>query len=254
MAIEIAAKKRETSGSAEARRMRKAGRLPGVIYNSKGESKLIELVKHDFERMLHHHTSENLIVDVTVDGQALGMALLKEVQHDPISGSVMHVDFVEISMTRKLRVNIAITPVGIPVGVDQGGGIMEQVLRSVEVECLPADLVEGFKVDVSHLGVGDSLLVRDLKLGDKYAIITTGNLAVVAVAEPMAEETPAEGVAVAVAEGGAGPEVIAKGKKDEEGEEGVDAKAGAKGGKDEAKPGAGAKPAAGKDAKGGKGK
>ncbi|MCE9613717.1 MAG: 50S ribosomal protein L25 [Lentisphaerae bacterium] len=252
MQNEVLATKREKTGSAEARRLRKAGKLPAVIYNNKGESKLIQVVMHDFERMLHHHTSENLIVDVVVDGQPLGKALLKEVQHDPVTGSLVHVDLVEISMTQKLRVNIAITPVGQPVGVE-AGGIMEQVLRYLEVECLPADLVEDFKVDVGHLKIGDSLLVRDLTVGEKYHVLTNGALAVIAVAQPK-EEEEATPEAAAAAEGAAEPEVIAKGKKEEEGEgaEGAapDAK-GAKGGKEAAGAAKGgeAKPAA---AKGGK--
>lgn len=240
MQNEIVAMKRETTGSAEARRLRKVGQLPAVIYNNKGESRKIQLVMHDFARMLHHHTSENLIVDVNLDGQPLGKALLKEVQHDPVSGALVHVDLVEISMTQKLRVNIALTPVGQCVGVE-AGGIMEQVLRTIEVECLPGDLVEDFKVDVAQLKIGDSLLVRDLQLGDKYSVLTSGALAVIAVSEPKEEEA-ATPEAAAAAAGAAEPEVIAKGKKEEE--EGAAAAGGA-----EAKPAKGGKEA---EAKGGK--
>ncbi len=249
MANEVAAKKREKTGSAEARRMRLAGRLPGVVYNNKGEASHIELVLHDFERLLQHHTSENLIVDLTVDGAAAGKALLKEVQHDPITGYVVHVDLMAISMTQKLRLHIEITPVGQPAGVE-AGGIMEQVLRSVEVECLPADLVEDFKVDVSALKIGDSMLVRDLELGDKYTVITSGALAVVAVAQPREEEAAPDAAAATGVAAGTEPEVIAKGKKEEEGEEGAEGKPAAKGGAAPAKDAkAGAAPA--KDAKGG---
>lgn len=243
MAIEIAAKKRETSGSAMARRLRRAGNLPGVIYNSKGQSTMIELAKHGFEQMLHHHATENLIVDVTIDGQVLGKALLKEVQHDPVSGHVIHVDLVEISMTRKLRVNIPVAPVGNAPGVE-AGGTLEQVLRSIEVEVLPGDLVEEFKVDVSKLNIGDSLLVRDLQLGDKFTILTNGSLAVVAVAQPRLEEEVA--ATATAAEGAKEPEVIAR-KAGEEAAEGAEAAPG-KGGAAPAKGAA----AAAKPAKGGK--
>lgn len=251
MAIEIAAMKREQMGSAASRRLRHAGRVPAVIYNRQGVTRLVDLDKHAFQQMLLHHTSENLIVDVQINGEVLGKALLKEVQHDPVSGHVLHADFLEISMTEKLRVNIAVESTGTAVGVEQGGGILEHVLRQIEVECLPGDLVESFQVDVSALKVGDSMLVRDLNLGDKYAVLTPEALAVFLVSMPKQEE---EVVAAPGAEA-TEPEVIARKAKEDAEAAPTDAKAGAKpsaAGDAKGKAGADAKGKAGGEAKGGK--
>jgi large subunit ribosomal protein L25 len=195
--------------------MRRAGRLPGIIYGG-AATHHVEIEQHAFEQMLHHHASENLILDVEIDGEPLGKALLKEVQHDPLSGHPLHVDLVEVSMTDTLRVSIPIDLVGHPVGVEFGGNL-EHALRELEVECLPDDIVDSFQVDVSALRIGDTILVRELQLGDKYTILAPGDLAVAAVAEPRIEEEPvaAEGAAEAPAE----PEVIGRKAAEEEEEE-----------------------------------
>lgn len=253
MAIEIVAVKREKSGSAAARRMRSAGRLPGVIYNRTGTVHQVELELHGFEMMLRHHASENLIVDVQLDGAPLGKALLKDVQHDPITGHVLHVDFLEISMTEKLRVSIPVELTGEATGVLEQGGILEHVLREIEVECLPSDLVEVFKVPVNALKLNESLLVRDLNLGSAYTVLTSGALAVALVTEPKEEEAPAEAAAVAGA--ATEPEVIRKGKE-EEGEGGAAEEPAKGGGKEKAAAGGGKEKAAGggKEKSGGKDK
>lgn len=191
--------------------------------------------EHDFKMALKGHASEHLIMDLDVEGEQGHKVLLKDVQHHPVSGRVLHADFHEVSMTKKLRVEIPITLVGDPVGVTQMGGILEHILRSVEVECLPADILEHVDIDVGNLSIGDSVTVGDIKLDmAKYTIISDESLAVATVAAPRAEEEvkPAE-EAVAGAEA-AGPEVITE-KKPEEGEAGA-AEEGKKGaGKEEAK-------------------
>ena len=196
----------------------------------------MQLNSHEFENMLRHHSSNQLLVTIDLDGQALP-ALLREVQTDVINGLVIHADFGEISLTRKLRVSIGLRLAGEPDGVKNEGGILEQTLRQVEVECLPSDMVEFFTVDVSHLKLGQSMAVRDLKLGDKYTLVTHGDVSVATIVA-MAEEEVVE--AAAPAEGavaGGEPEIITKGKK-EEGEEG------------EGAPAAGDKKAGGGDKKG----
>jgi len=217
--IRVAATSREETGTGDARRLRRAGWLPGVINDEKGQSRLIKLNLHDFDVMLHHHTSENLMINVDVDGKPGGKVLLKEVQHHPLTGEVLHVDFVEVSMTRKMRVEMPIVLTGEPVGVAQEGGIMEQMLREVEVECLPQDLIEHFEVDVSHLGIGDALMVGDLTVSDAFTLITAPDVAVAAVAAPRIEEEVApveEGEEAAEGEEGEG---AGEGGAEEEGEE-----------------------------------
>jgi large subunit ribosomal protein L25 len=228
--IRLEAKTREATGTTAVRRLRRTGALPGVVYNDKGETVNVQMDRHGFQQMLRHHRSESLILDLVVDGGAVRKVLLKEVQHDPITNSAVHVDLQEVSMTRKMRVGIAIELFGDPVGVTQGGGILETLSRSVEVECLPADLVESFRVDVSALNVGDSLHVSDLKLDPKFHIITDPAIAIAGVVAPKMEEeaAPAEEGA-----GAAEPEVI--GAKKEEGEEAAEPEEGKKEKKDEGK-------------------
>lgn len=216
---------RTLSGTASARRMRRDGWLPGVINADKGATRMVRLNRHDFEQMLHRHRSENLILDVSVDEEAPKKMLLKEVQHHPLTGHPLHIDFIEISMTKKMRFEIPLRLTGEPSGVLQEGGILEQPLRVLQVECLPPDLVEELLVDVSTLKLGASILVRDLKLDPKLTIVTTGDIAVAAVSAPRVEEE----VKPEEAAGAAGePEVIGA-KKEEEGEA---APAAEKGGKE----------------------
>ena len=235
---------RTLSGSASARRMRRDGWLPGVINVDKGAARMVQLNRHDFEQMLQRHRSENLILDVSVDSDAPKKMLLKEVQHHPLTGQPQHIDLIEISMTKKMRFEIPLRLTGEPSGVLQEGGILEQPLRVLQVECLPPDLVEEILVDVSDLKLGASILVRDLKLDPKLTIATTGDIAVAAVSAPRVEEE----VKPEAVEGAAEPEVIGA-KKAEEGEEA--APAAEKGGKEGAGKEKGGKEGAAKE-KGGK--
>jgi large subunit ribosomal protein L25 len=166
------------------------------------------------------HTSKQLLVTLDLDGTEVP-ALMRELQNDVIGGTPIHVDFGEVSLTEKVRVVVPIVLQGEPHGVKLQGGVLEQVLRSVEVECLPADIAEKFTVDVSGLKLDESLFVRDLKLGDKYTLVTRGDVAVAVVTNPDEDSSakPAAG-----AEEAASPEVINKGKKEEEGAAKADAK------------------------------
>lgn len=211
--IKLSASKRESAGTAAARSLRKTGWMPAVIYGEKG-ARSLKINRHAFDTMLKHHTSENLIVDLDVEGDGTTKALLREVQHEAVMGGVLHADFLEISMTRKMRVTIALALKGEPEGVSIGGGILEHLLRHLEVECLPGDLVEAIDVDVSKLKLGDTLMVRDLVVDSKFTVLSSGDVAVATVVAPREEKVEE----AAAAEGEAAqPEVIGK-KKEEEGE------------------------------------
>ena len=200
--IKIKAEQRQEQGSGAVRRLRNKGIVPAAMNRISGGSTLLQLNAHEFENMLHHHSSNQLLVTIDLDGQNLP-ALLREVQTDVMNGHVIHAD-------------IGLRLTGEPDGVKNEGGILEQTLRQIEVECLPADMVEFFSVDVSHLKLGQSLAVKDLNLGDKYTSITHGDVSVATIVA-MAEEEVAE--AAAPAEGataGSEPEIITKGKKEEE--------------------------------------
>jgi large subunit ribosomal protein L25 len=190
-----------------------------------------------------------MLVDLDVAGSPPRKVLLKSLQHHPVMGQVTHIDFYEVSMTRRLSVSVPLRLVGDPVGVTQQGGILDHLLRSIEVECLPADILEEIPVDVTELAVGKHLSVKDIKLDPaKYTILTGADVAIAAVSMPKAEEevaAPAEG------EASAEPEVLT-GKKPEEGEgaeagKEAPAKAGKEAGAKGAAPAKEAAPKAGKE-------
>jgi len=210
----IEATGRKISGSAGARRLRRSGQLPGVVNTEEGESHLIQMDKHGFTMMLHHHASENVIIDLSIDGGSATKVLVKHVQHDTLSGDLLHVDLMEISMTRKMKIMVPLQLVGESKGVE-AGGVLEHLLREIEVECLPTDLVEFFEIEVAELEIGDSVLVGELNLGAKFTVLTADDVAITHVAAPRVEEEPevAEGEEPAEGEeveAGAEPEVIGK--------------------------------------------
>ncbi|MEI8243311.1 MAG: 50S ribosomal protein L25 [bacterium] len=222
--IKIKAEPRQEQGSGAVRRLRRKGIVPAAMNRIAGGSTLMQVNAHEFENMLRHHSSNQLLVSIDFDDQSLP-ALLREIQTDVMTGHVIHADFGEISLTRKLRVSIGLRLAGEPEGVKNEGGILEQTLRQVEVECLPADMVEFFTLDVSALKLGQALAVRDLKLGDKYTILTSGDIAVATIVAMAEEEVVEAAVPSASATATGEPEIITKGKK-EDGEEGEAAAAG----------------------------
>lgn len=210
----LLAKQRDVKGSGPARRLRRAGWVPAIIYADGKPGQMIQVREHDIEQLLRGHRGEHMLMDVEVEGDRLHKVLVKEVQHDPVTGRIIHADFHEVSMTKKLRVEVPIRLVGIPAGVAQQGGVLEHVLRTVEVECLPTDIPEYVEVDVSHLTIGHSVTVRDIKVDPtKITITTAPDLAVAAVAAPKVEEEVTAPAAEAVA---AEPEVIREKKPEAE--------------------------------------
>ena len=176
----LIAKKRDLEGSSNARRLRGAGSLPGVVYGADREPVSVVLNSHDFEQVLHHHTSESLIIAIELEGEGDMSALVKDVQHHPVTGEIMHVDLMRIEANRPIHVDVALELVGEAAGV-KAGGVLDHVMHSILVECLPADLVESFDVDVSSLAIGASLHVSDLKLGDQYKVLVDGDAIVAAI-------------------------------------------------------------------------
>ena len=249
-AVKVVAQPREVKG-AGARRLRRTGIVPAIVYGAGTEARMIQLSAHDFDQVLKGHMGEHMVMDLEVGGDKPLKVLLKDVQHHPVSHKIIHADFNEISMTKKLRIDIPIKLVGDPVGVTQQGGILEPITRSIMVECLPADIVESFTLDVSALNIGDSLLAVSIPIDkSKYTILTSPDQAIVKVSAPKAEEEVAPAAAEAVP---GEPEVITEKKVEgEEGEEGGEE--GKKDGKKEAAKGGdakkdAAKPEAKKDAK-----
>lgn len=200
--LKLAAQKRAMLGTNRVARLRKSGWLPGVVYDANGRSLPVQVQRHALEMMLRRHAGQNLILDLELEGEKARKVLLKDTQRDHLKDHLLHADFLEISMSRKLRVAVAIRLVGEPLGVSLQSGVMEHLLRSVEVECLPADIVQELPLDVSNLSIGDTLAVRDLKVDPKLTILTAPEITVVSVQIPhFEEEKPAEEAAEAAAEG-----------------------------------------------------
>ncbi len=214
--IRMKAELRTEQGSSAAGRLRRAGSVPAAVNRIGGGTTLVKFDAHAFKAMLRHHTSEHVLVMLELDGQDVP-ALMREVQYNVMTGYPIHVDFGEVSLSKKLRVSIPVHLFGEPEGVKVDGGILQQSIRAIEVDCLPMDIVEHFDADVSSLKLDQSLFVRDLKLGDKYTVITAKDVPVATVVSAAAEEV------VATAEGAAAgtPEVVVKGKKEEGAAEGA---------------------------------
>jgi large subunit ribosomal protein L25 len=205
--IRIKAETRTELGTGAVRRLRRTGMIPGsVMKMKKGGTELIKLPKHDFMMAMRGRSGKQLLVTLDMNGTEVP-ALLREMQNDVLAGTPIHVDFSEVSLTEKVRVTVPVYLVGESVGVKLGGGILEQVLRTIDVECLPEDIAEKFDIDVTNLGLDQTMFVRDLQLGEKFTVVTRGELALAVV------KAPAD--AAGAAEGGKSPDVIKKGKEEE---------------------------------------
>lgn len=201
---------RELKGSANARRMRRSGVIPGVIYKAGSEAREISLPQHEFEQMLRHHAGDQLMVNIAVDGKD-GSVLLKDVQYDALTGNVTHVDFMEVSMTKRLKVQISIELVGEAEGVKTQGGVLDHSLYSVEVSCLPGDILEKIEVDVSDLKIGDVMTVKDIEIDtSKYEILEDEEATVASVLAPRVAVAEDEDEEISDGE----PEVITEKKQE----------------------------------------
>lgn len=241
VALKVKAQPRTGAGTSNVRRLRRQGSIPAVIYGVGKAPQNLQVNTRDFSRTLHAQSGEHVMMDLEIGEGDVRKVLLQEVQHHPVSHDIIHADFHEISMTEKLRVKVPLRLVGEPVGVSQQSGVLEHLLREIEIECLPLDIPDHIELDVTTLDVGHGFKAGDIKLdAAKFRLITDKNLAVAAVAAQRAEE---EVAAAPAAEGAAAEPEVLREKKPEEGE------AAAGEGKGEGKPAAGAKaeakPAAG---------
>ena len=211
--IRIKAEPRAEHGTGAVRRLRRTGMIPGsVMKMKKGGTELIKLPEHDFLMAIRGRTGKQLLVTLDMDGKDVSV-LLREMQNDVLKGTPIHVDFSEVSLSEKVRVTIPVRLVGEAVGVKIGGGVLEQVLRTVDIDCLPTDIPEKFDIDVSSLGLDQTMFVRDMKLDEKYTVVTRGELALAVVKAP--DDVPAAGAAAQAGAEAAAPKVIKKGKEEE---------------------------------------
>jgi large subunit ribosomal protein L25 len=230
----VESKERQSGGKNDARRLRKTGMVPAVLYGA-GQAPLnIAVDPKQINRILHSEQGHNSIFDMTAGGDS-GKVMIVDWQYEPIKGALLHVDLKRIAMDKLLRVSVPITLKGEAPGVKLQGGILEQVLREVEIECLPADIPGHLDADVSQLNFGEVIRVSDLPHDDKVKFITDEDQTVahVVAVKEVVEAAPAEGAEVAATT--AEPEVIKKGKQDAEGEAAEGGDKGAKAEKSEKK-------------------
>jgi large subunit ribosomal protein L25 len=231
METTLEATARDTFGKNEARRTRREGRVPAVLYGGDGKGATpIAVPPKALLKILHSESGQNTLISLKLAGAGDTRVLVKDFQIDPITHEVLHADFYRIAMDRVLEVTIPVTVHGEPKGVKQQGGILEFIRREIVIECLPADIPEHIDIDVSELMLHQGVRVRDIATSPKWKAVTEGEAMLVHVIMPKAEEVaaPADAAAAATATP-AEPEVIKKGKK-EEGEDAKDEK------KDEKKP------------------
>lgn len=215
--IVLKADQRTGSGKKIAKQLRSTGQLPAVVYGEKEAPITCAVDERALTDVLHAHGRNAIITLETSDKSQ--STIVKELQQHPVRGNILHVDFHRIDLTRKIIVEVPVDSHGIPFGVRNDGGILEHMLHHIEIECLPTDIPEHIEIDVSELGVGDSLHVSDITVDDKLTIITDGERTVFSLAAPTVrgedEEEEVEDELAAEDEMQE-PEVIERGKRDED--------------------------------------
>lgn len=210
----LSAEVRNDRGKGVARKLRAAGRVPGIIYGHGREPQSLSLVARDLDKLLSQIAAGSTVIDLTL-GKATTKTLIREIQRHPFKKQVLHIDFMELVAGEKVIVDIPLVFVGVPEGVRLSGALLEQIVHSIEVNVDPAYIPNHIDVDVTHLAMGHSLHVRDLKLPEGLEVLTDEDTTICAVIAPRAVvEEKAEGEADAAAAGE--PELIRKAKEDEE--------------------------------------
>jgi large subunit ribosomal protein L25 len=213
---------RDTFGKNEARRTRRSGQVPAVLYGGDSkEATPIAVPPKALLKILHSESGQNTLIQLKLPGGGDARVLVRDFQIDPVTHQVLHADFYRVAMDRLIQVTIPVSVRGEPKGVKQQGGILEFIRREIVIECLPGDIPESVDVDVSELMLHQGIRVRDVATSPKWKAVTEGEAMLVHVIMPKAEEAPATADAAAAAATAtpAEPEVIKKGKKEEVEEE-----------------------------------
>src|SRR5205085_5980066 len=213
--VKLKAETRTNVGRSAVRKLRARGLIPAVIYGGKNEPQALQVAAREINAMMSHASGENVLVELEIEGEGSSRtALVQEVQHSPVGGEIRHVDFHAISMDEMIQAEVPLEPVGIPVGVKTFGGLLEQSLRVLAIECLPGDLPDRITVDVSQLNIGDSIHVREIQFPSGVTPKVPPDLTAFSVLAPTVEEEPV--VAEAAEAAAAGPEVITEKKPEGE--------------------------------------
>ena len=218
--VSLSANARDGKGKGAARSLRSQGQVPAVICGHGRQPQPLALNARDLDKLLSHIQAESTVIEVTVDGHT-AKTLIREIQRHPIKRQILHVDFQALVAGEKVTVSIPIVLLGVPEGVRLEGGVLDQTLREIEIEVDPSNIPDHVEYDITNMVIGDSVHISDLKVPEGVEVIDDPETSVAVLAAPRAviEEVaavaePVEGEAGAVAE----PEVIGRGKEEEEGE------------------------------------
>ncbi|MBI5281078.1 MAG: 50S ribosomal protein L25 [Candidatus Solibacter usitatus] len=214
--ITIAAETRASRGKNEARRQRVAARIPAVVYGTGGDAVAVTVSPKEVNKILHSASGVNTIFNVDIAGVENTPVMVVDWQHDPVKNNLLHIDMLRIDLSKRLHVRVPVHPLGDPKGVKQQGGLHEVISREIEIECLPEEIPEKFDIDVTEMMLGQSLRASQVPLSGSMKLISSPELVISHVINVRgAEEKVEEGaeVAATVPE----PEVVKKGKKEEEG-------------------------------------
>jgi large subunit ribosomal protein L25 len=216
----LQAQPRTVGSKNDARRVRRSGKVPAVVYGAGKESLAVSVDPRQVSRILQSQSGHNTIFDLALDGEQT-KAMIVDWQYEPIKGALLHIDLKRIAMDKKLTVAVPIVLTGVAAGVKTQGGILEQMLREVEIECLPGDIPSAIEMDISELVFGKVLRVSDLPHSDKVKFLSDADQPVAHITVVKEEAAPApEAVAAEATAAPTEPEVIKKGKQEtaEEGE------------------------------------
>ena len=217
--ITVNAEVRASRGKNEAHRTRAAGNIPAVVYGAFQDPVSIAVSPREILRIIRSGTGYNTIFNLAIAGGETTPVMLVDQQVDPIKGKLLHADLKRIDLTKRIRVSVPVHTAGEPAGVKVQGGLLEVITRSVDIECLPDDIPEAFMVSVADLTIGQSKRASDVPVSGSMKLVSAPDMVIAHVVALRAEvvETPAEGAAATPAAGAAAePEVMKKGKKDEE--------------------------------------
>lgn len=213
----LEAQMREAGNKNSARRVRVGGKIPAVVYGAGKDTTTVAVDPRQVLRILHSESGHNTIFDLALDS-AREKAMIVDWQFEPIKGRLLHVDLQRIAMDKKLTVTVPVVLKGEAAGVKQEGGILEQIVREIEIECLPADIPKSIEVDISHLTFGVEVRVKDIAHSDKLKFLTDGDQMIAHITSVKEEVVATPEAAAEAAATPAEPEVIKKGKQEVEGE------------------------------------
>jgi large subunit ribosomal protein L25 len=189
MAATLTAQPREGRGKNAARALRRSGRIPAVVYGHGDQTQALSVDSLELEKLLASISVENTLIELQIEGAANSRALIREVQYHPYKPLVLHVDLYQVHAGEKIHLQVPVRLVGSPVGVREEGGVLDHVLYDLEVECLPRDIPEVVEVDVSTLGIGESIRVRDVQVAN-VRILNDEDLPICSVTAPTVATLP----------------------------------------------------------------